>query len=211
MSDGSLVVAGRAREFALLVDRGGEALDQLVACRILLGYQRRHLAVALLRFGEAALVEGAVRHHRPGDADAAAAAGGSSLSTCCATLSARSGSRSANSFSDALVSTVPVRESFKGLGEAQRAVDAGALQRRQRFALRRLLLPGVAEQRRITGVGRYGVVGVLVGDLLVLDGGFGEVLVLVEQLGEQEVVLRRLGVVRVGRDVGAVPLHRFPW
>src|ERR1044071_1157286 len=50
---------------------------------------------------------------------------------------------------------------------------------------------------------------IAVGDLLVLGGGVEQLLVLEQQLGQQKVVLRGVGVLWERADVGAVPAHRL--
>ena len=201
---------GGAGLFALLVDRRGLAFHQFAAASGLLRRQRDHLAVAALGAVEGALFEGGVREHGP--RDPALLGGGRRLQV--QHLLRHHGGRLGIAQRIELLGGVAqhgadARIAVEGLRELQRAGHRRTLQRRT-FGRRGLLLElRMAEQRRIAGVGALRVGRVLVGRLLVLGHGLGVARVLVQQLGEQEVVGRRIGIGRERLEPAAVPAHRL--
>src|SRR5688572_4734787 len=67
----------------------------------------------------------------------------------------------------------------------------------------------MGEQRGVAGVGALVVHRITVGGLLVLDRGLLELRVLEQQLAQQEVVARGVGLAREAGDDVAVPANRF--
>ncbi len=198
------------RLLALLVDGGCESFDQVVASGFLLGREREHFAVGLLRLIVPTAFERGVRHHRP--CDLALCGRGRRLQgqhllrhrRCLfevlqrIQLLCRVGQHGAGA-----------RIGIEPLRETQGARHARLLQGGQRGGRGTLFLLRVSEQGSVAGVGALVLLGIPVGRLLVLDARLCELVVFVEQLGQQEVVLRRRRIFREGRDVGAIPAHRF--
>ena len=203
-------VAGLLCRLALLVDRRGLALDQVLSRGVALGHQGQHLCIALLGTGEVAGLERGVRDHGGGHAALFRRgrrvqrehALGNALRLLrvlqCVQAVGRIGQHRRDT-----------RVLVEGLRESQRAVHALALQRGLVGCGRALVQLGMGQQRGVAGVGALVVPGVAVGHLLVLDSRLGPARVLVQQLAQQEVVARGVGLTGEAGDDVAVPAHRF--
>ena len=209
VAHGVAQLAGGPGLLTLFVDRGRQALDQLVAASFLFGRQGQHFDVGPFCPLERAAVEGGVGHHRPGHTPLR---GGGRRVECQHLLGHSGGTLVAQGkefFGGVGEHRARAGVGREGLGKTQCALDTGALQLGHLRRLCGLFQRGVAQQRGVAGIGAPGMHRVLIGGFFVLDRGFAEALVFVQQLGQQEVVLRCLGVIREGAQVGAVPLHRL--
>ena len=97
-----------------------------------------------------------------------------------------------------------------GIREAQPAVHIRLMPFVARDAFERLLVLAVGEQRRIAGLCRMLVHRIGVGRALVFGGRSREVPALEQDLREQEVRVRAVGILGEERQVLPVPVRGFP-
>ena len=191
---------------SLLVDRGGEVVDEAGARLVVLRRRRQDLRVGVLGLRVLGELERAVRHDDPRGAPDAGFSAGIGVDDAL-------GGRDGGGVVLHLVQVVGGRSQDRGglfvlrerVGEFDRAGDCIVLDDVQLRLVRDLQLLAVGVDRGVPRGRRLRMRRVFVSRALVLLGRLAEILVLQEQVGEPVVDGRRLGVLREGLEVVLVP------
>ena len=204
------MILGLARLFALLVDRGGQVVDHVLARLIIVRRHLEHAHVGLLGLRVVVDAESRVRDREPrGAPDRRVGLGiGVEQPPTCFDRGLELAhlvevvDRGAQHVGRVLVCREDVHE-------AKRARNRGLASDLVLLARNPLLVLAVCVDRRVTGLGGLIVCGIVVRGALVLARRLAEVLVLEQQVGEVLVDDRCLGVLGEGGQEGAVPLVRL--